>query len=253
MQWQVGDWATNPTDVRVSGWCQPVGGCRMNVDRTEAPRIARENWKERSSALKPRFASAAEPVSRLVEEFHKLPGIGPKSAARLTYYLLRMPETEARSLAEAIIDVKQKITLCTSCQNLTDADPCQICRNTARDRSVICVVEEPLDILALERTGQFNGVYHVLHGVISPMEGIGPDDLKVKELLARLKNNTVTEVILATNPNLEGEATAMYLQRLISPLGMRVTSLARGLPVGSDLEYADEVTLGQALDGRRDM
>ncbi|MFA4836022.1 MAG: recombination mediator RecR [Dehalococcoidia bacterium] len=203
--------------------------------------------------MKPRFSSAAEPVSRLIDEFHKLPGIGPKSAARLTYHLLRMPEAEARSLAEAIIDVKQKIILCSGCQNLTDTDPCAICRSTERDRSAICVVEEPLDILALERTGQFAGLYHVLHGVISPMEGIGPDDLKIGELLARLKNGAVTEVILATNPNLEGEATAMYLQRLISPLGVKVTSLARGLPVGGDLEYADEVTLGRALEGRREV
>lgn len=203
--------------------------------------------------MKSRFTSAAEPVSRLIEEFHKLPGIGPKSAARLTYYLLRMPESEARSLAEAIIDVKEKITLCSVCQNLTDTDPCSICRNTERDQSIICVVEEPLDILALERTGQFSGLYHVLHGVISPMEGIGPDDLKISELLARLRNGSVKEIILATNPNLEGEATAMYLQRLISPLGIKVTSLARGLPVGGDLEYADEVTLGRALEGRREV
>jgi recombination protein RecR len=206
-----------------------------------------------SKSMKPRFGSAAEPVLRLIEEFHKLPGIGPKSAARLTYHLLRMPESQARSLAEAIIDVKQKIILCSCCQNLTDADPCIVCQNTQRDRSVICVVEEPLDILALERTGQFNGLYHVLHGVISPLEGIGPDDIKIGELLARLKNGVVTEVILATNPNLEGEATAMYLQRLICPFGIRITSLARGLPVGGDLEYADEVTLGRALEGRREI
>ena len=203
--------------------------------------------------LNPRFKSAAEPVSRLIEEFHKLPGIGPKSAARLAYHLLRMPEAEARSLAEAIVDVKQKIVLCSCCQNLTDAEPCAICRTPERDQKVICVVEEPLDILALERTGQFNGLYHVLHGVISPMDGIGPDDLKIAELLTRLKDGEVEEIILATNPNLEGEATAMYLQRLISPLGVMVTSLARGLPVGGDLEYADEVTLGRALEGRREL
>ncbi|MDY6911599.1 MAG: recombination mediator RecR [Chloroflexota bacterium] len=202
-------------------------------------------------ALNPKFGSAAEPVARLIEEFHKLPGIGPKSAARLTYHLLRIPEAGARSLAEAIIDVKEKISLCSVCQNLTDTDPCNICQSPNRDPHTICVVEEPLDILAIERTGQFKGLYHVLHGVISPMEGIGPDDLKIRELLARLSEGVVGEVILATNPNLEGEATAMYLQRLISPLEVRVTSLARGLPVGSDLEYADEVTLGQALEGRR--
>ncbi|MDD5094333.1 MAG: recombination mediator RecR [Dehalococcoidia bacterium] len=203
--------------------------------------------------MKPRFRSAAEPVLRLIDEFHKLPGIGPKTAARLTYHLLRMPESEARSLAEAIIDVKQKIILCSGCQNLTDTDPCTICQNPQRDRSGICVVEEPLDILALERTGQFNGLYHVLHGVISPMDGIGPDDLKIGELLSRLKDSSIQEVILATNPNLEGEATAMYLQRLISPLGIRITSLARGLPVGGDLEYADDITLGKALEGRREI
>lgn len=197
------------------------------------------------------FGSAAEPVSRLIEEFHKLPGIGPKSAARLTYHLLRMPEEQARSLAEAIIAVKERIALCSLCQNLTDTDPCIICESTERDRTMICVVEEPLDILALERTGGYNGLYHVLHGVISPIEGIGPDDLKIGELLTRLKDDSVGEVILATNPNLEGEATGMYLQRLISPLGLRVTCLARGLPVGGDLEYADEVTLARALEGRR--
>ena len=201
----------------------------------------------------PRFGSAAEPVSRLIEEFHKLPGIGPKSAARLTYHLLRMSEADARSLAEAIIAVKEKIILCSICQNLTDTDPCTICQSPERDQRIICVVEEPLDVLALERTRQFTGLYHVLHGVISPMEGIGPDDLKISQLLERLKNGSIAEVILATNPNLEGEATAMYLQRLISPLGIRVTSLARGLPVGGDLEYADEVTLGRALEGRREV
>ncbi|MCD5413001.1 MAG: recombination mediator RecR [Dehalococcoidia bacterium] len=197
------------------------------------------------------FGSAAEPVSRLIEEFNKLPGIGPKSAARLTYHLLRMPEDQARSLAEAIVAVKERIVLCSLCQNLTDTDPCAICGSTERDRTMICVVEEPLDILALERTGGYNGLYHVLHGVISPIEGIGPDDLKIGELLARLRDGSVAEVILATNPSLEGEATAMYLQRLISPLGLRVTCLARGLPVGGDLEYADEVTLARALEGRR--
>jgi recombination protein RecR len=199
------------------------------------------------------FTPPAEPVSRLIGEFEKLPGIGPKSAARLAYHLLRMPEAEARSLAEAIIAVKEKIVLCSICQNLTDSDPCAICRSEERDKSKLCVVEEPLDILSLERTGQYNGLYHVLHGVISPMEGIGPDDLKIRELLERLKGGEVEEVILATNPNLEGEATAMYLQKLISPLGIKVTSLARGLPMGSDLEYADEITLGKAIEGRREV
>ncbi len=198
------------------------------------------------------FVPTAEPVSRLIEEFNKLPGIGPKSAARLTYYLLRMPEAHARALAEAIVAVKEKVVLCSVCQNITESDPCRICTSDTRDHTKICIVEEPLDILALERTRQYKGLYHVLHGVISPMDGIGPDDLKIKELLARLKSGSVEEVILATNPNLEGEATAMYLHRLIAPLGIRVTRLARGLPVGGDLEYADEVTLSRALEGRQE-
>jgi recombination protein RecR len=189
----------------------------------------------------------------LIEELGKLPGIGPKSAARLTYYLLRIPEAEARALAEAIIAVKEKTVLCSSCQNITDSNPCAVCASKERDHSIICVVKEPLDILALERTGRYRGLYHVLHGVLSPMDGIGPDDLKIKELLQRLKAGSVSEVILATNPNLEGEATAMYLQRLLSPFGVRLTRLARGLPVGGDLEYADEVTLTHALEGRREM
>jgi len=196
---------------------------------------------------------AAEPVTRLIEELGKLPGIGPKSAARLTYYLLRIPEAEARALAEAIIAVKEKTVLCSSCQNITDSNPCAICASKERDHSIICVVKEPLDILALERTGRYKGLYHVLHGVLSPMDGIGPDDLKIKELLQRLKAGSVEEVILATNPNLEGEATAMYLQRLLSPFGVRLTRLARGLPVGGDLEYADEVTLTHALEGRQEI
>ena len=199
------------------------------------------------------FVPAAEPISRLIEELGKLPGIGPKSAARLAYYLLRMPEAEARALAEAIIAVKDKTVLCSSCQNITDSDPCAICTSEERDHSIICVVEEPLDILALERTGRYKGLYHVLHGVLSPMDGIGPEDLKIKEFLERIKTGSVKEVILATNPNLEGEATAMYIQKLLSPLGLRLTRLARGLPVGGDLEYADEVTLTHALEGRQEM
>jgi recombination protein RecR len=199
------------------------------------------------------YVPAAEPVSRLIEELGKLPGIGPKSAARLTYYLLRIPEAEARALAEAIIAVKEKTVLCSSCQNITDSNPCAVCASKERDHSIICVVKEPLDIMALERTGRYRGLYHVLHGVLSPMDGIGPDDLKIKELLQRLKAGSVSEVILATNPNLEGEATAMYLQRLLSPFGVRLTRLARGLPVGGDLEYADEVTLTHALEGRQEM
>jgi recombination protein RecR len=192
-------------------------------------------------------------VVRLIEEFHKLPGIGPKSAQRLTYYLLRAPREEAQALAQAILEVKEKIVFCSVCQNVTDSDPCLICANTQRDSSLICVVEEPLDILALERTGSYDGIYHVLHGVLSPMDGIGPEDLKVEELLERLKDGSVTEVILATNPNLEGEATAMYLSRLLRPLGMKVTRLARGLPTGADLEYADDQTLSRALEGRQEI
>ncbi len=198
--------------------------------------------------------SAALPVSRLIEAFNKLPGIGPKSAQRLTYYLLRAPQEEAQTLAQAILEMKEKIILCSVCQNITDADPCAICDDDRRDHSKICVVEEPLDILALERTGSYKGLYHVLHGVISPMDGIGPDELKTRELLARLKSpGVVQEIIMATNPNLEGEATAMYLTRLIAPLGIRVTRLARGLPVGADLEYADDVTLTRALEGRQEV
>jgi len=197
--------------------------------------------------------SAAAPVARLIEEFHKLPGVGPKSAQRLTYYLLRAPQEEAKALAQAILEVKEKITFCSICQNVTDRDPCLICANSKRDPSLICVVEEPLDILALERTRSYNGLYHVLHGVISPMDGVGPEHLKVEELLERLKGSSVQEVILATNPNLEGEATAMYLGRLLRPLGVRVTRLARGLPSGADLEYADDLTLTRALEGRQEM
>ena len=199
------------------------------------------------------FVPTAQPVSRLIDEFHKLPGIGPKTAQRLTYFLIRMPPEEARALAEAILAVKDKIVLCATCQNITDTDPCIFCRGEGRDRTMICVVEEPLDILPLERTREYKGLYHVLHGVISPMDGIGPDDLKIKELLGRLQDSKIAEVILATNPNLEGEATSMYLQRLISPLGIKVTRLARGLPFGADLEYADEVTLTRALENRQEI
>lgn len=195
----------------------------------------------------------AAPVVRLIEAFHKLPGIGPKSAQRLAYYLLRASPEEAHALAQAILEVKERVTFCSVCQNITDLDPCAICRDEQRDRTVICVVEEPLDILALERSRSFKGLYHVLHGVISPMEGVGPDNLKIKELLERLRDGMVREVIMATNPTLEGEATAMYLGRLLPPLGVRVTRLARGLPMGADLEYADEVTLARALENRQEL
>ncbi len=198
-------------------------------------------------------SAAPGPVIRLIEEFHKLPGVGPKSAQRLTYHLLRMPADEARALAEAILEVKERITFCSTCQNVTDSNPCRICGNERRDRSMICVVEEPLDILAVERSRSYQGMYHVLHGAISPMDGIGPEDLKIEELLGRLRSEEVAEVILATNPNLEGEATSMYLTRLLRPLGVKVTRLARGLPVGGDLEYADDVTLTRAMEGRQEV
>lgn len=200
-----------------------------------------------------RMAAAAPPVARLIEALHKLPGIGPKSAQRLTYYLLRSPETEARALAEAIVELKEKIILCSVCQNVTEADPCLLCDDPQRDRSAICVVEEPLDILALERAGGHHGLYHVLHGVISPMDGVGPEDIKVDELVLRVRSGGVQEVIMATNPNLEGEATAMYVSRLLTPMGVRVTRLARGLPTGADVEYADNVTLARALENRQEV
>jgi recombination protein RecR len=202
--------------------------------------------------LNTEFMPTAEPIARLIEELNKLPGIGPKSAQRLTYHLLKSPIEEVEALAEAIRDVKEKIVLCSICLNIADSDPCAICRNEERDRTKICIVEEPIDILPLERTKKYKGLYHVLHGVIAPTDGIGPEELKIKELLSRLNDGLVTEVILATNPNLEGEATAMYLQRLIAPLGIRITRLARGLPFGADLEYADDVTLSRALEGRQE-
>ncbi len=190
-------------------------------------------------------------VARLIEALHRLPGIGPKTAQRLTYHLVRMPVEEARSLSEAILAVKDRISFCSSCQNITEADPCPLCGDPRRDRSQLCVVEEPLDILPLERSGKFTGLYHVLHGVISPMNGIGPDELKIRELLERLKDGQVKEVIMGINPNLEGDATCMYINGLISPLGIKVTRLARGLPAGGDLEYVDDLTLARALEGRQ--
>ena len=198
------------------------------------------------------FLPAAAPVARLIQEFHKLPGIGSKSAQRLAYYLVRMPEEEAKSLAEAVLSVKERILLCSECQNISEQDPCPICKDPNRDVSTICLLEEPLDVLAMERTHAYNGLYHVLHGAISPINGISAEDLKIRELLERLKDSAVKEIILATNPNLEGEATAMYVQKLISPLVERITRLARGLPVGGDLEYADQVTLTRAFEGRQE-
>jgi recombination protein RecR len=198
-------------------------------------------------------AVTPEPVTRLIEAFAQLPGIGPKTASRLTFYLLRRPAEQAEVLAEALRDLKQKTVFCSVCFNITEQSPCAICRDEGRDRSILCVVEEPLDVVAIDRTGEFRGLYHVLHGAISPVEGIGPDELRIDELLSRLRAEPVQEVLLATNPNLEGEATAMYLARLIQPSGVRITRLARGLPVGGDLEYADAVTLSRALEGRREM
>lgn len=195
---------------------------------------------------------AAEAINQLIQEFSKLPGIGPKSAQRLTYYLLRAHDEQTKLLAEAILSLKQKITLCSTCFNVTESDPCSICRNDQRDHSLICIVEQPQDILALEHTGIYRGLYHVLHGAISPTEGVGANDIRIQELLSRLQDGSISEVILATNPNLEGEQTAMYLQRLILPLDIKVTRLARGLPFGTELEYADDVTLTRAIEGRQE-
>lgn len=193
------------------------------------------------------------PLARLIEELSRLPGIGSKTAQRLAFFMLNMTEGEARNLAQAIIEAKQKTKYCSICGNLTDVDPCSICRNTSRDPGTICVVEEPRDVIAMEKTREFKGVYHVLQGAISPMEGVGPDDIRIKELLKRLGSGEVKEVIVATNPNVEGEATAMYLAKLIKPFGIKVTRIAHGIPVGGDLEYTDEVTLTKALEGRREI
>jgi recombination protein RecR len=198
-------------------------------------------------------AVTPEPVTRLIDAFAQLPGIGPKTASRLTFYLLRRPAEQTEALAEALGDLKERIIFCQQCFNITEQSPCKICQDEGRERGVICVVEEPLDVLAIERTGEYRGLYHVLHGAISPVEGIGPDELRINELMARLRVESIQEILLATNPNLEGEATAMYLARLIQPMGIRVTRLARGLPVGGDLEYADAVTLSRALEGRQEM
>jgi recombination protein RecR len=192
-------------------------------------------------------------VDRLVQELNKLPGIGPKSAQRLAFHLLRLPEEQTKMLGEAILTVKQQTKLCSTCFNITDSDPCPICRNPQRERSQVCIVEQPQDILALEHTKTYHGLYHVLHGAISPTEGIGTTDIRINELMERLKSSSVNEVILATNPTLEGEQTAMYLNKLITPLGIKVTRLARGLPFGTELEYADDVTLTRALEGRQEL
>lgn len=193
------------------------------------------------------------PVQDLIDELGRLPGVGPKSAQRIAFHLLKLPREDALRLARSISEVKDKVTFCTRCFNVAEGDECGICADPRRDTTVVCVVEEPRDIVAVEKTGEFRGRYHVLQGAISPIEGIGPDQLRVKELMARIEPEGIVEVILCTNPNIEGEATAMYLGRLLKPLGLRVTRIASGLPVGGDLEYADELTLGRALEGRRDV
>lgn len=192
-------------------------------------------------------------LQNLVDQFRRLPGIGAKSAQRLAFHVLKTPREDAERLCDAIRDVKDRVTYCSICTNITDIDPCVFCANPARDHHVICVVEEPQNVQVIERSGGFRGTYHVLMGAISPLQGVGPDDLKIKELLARLTTDQVTEIILATSPNVEGEATAIYLARLLKPLGVRVTRIAMGIPVGSDLEYADELTMGRAMEGRREV
>jgi recombination protein RecR len=195
--------------------------------------------------------SLPDPLIRLIEELQRLPGIGPKGAQRLAFHLLRTPREQTDRLVEAVRDVKERVTYCSVCNNITDSDPCVYCRNESRDHRLICVVEEPQNVAAIEKTREFKGVYHVLMGALSPLQGIGPDELKIKGLLARTAD--ATEVILATNPNVEGEATAIYLARLLKPLGVKVTRIAMGVPVGSDIEYADEVTMHRALEGRREV
>jgi recombination protein RecR len=195
----------------------------------------------------------AAPLERLIERLRRLPGVGAKSAQRLAFHILRGSGEDARDLAAAIVEVKESLRLCGTCFNITDTDPCLICADASRDRQSICVIEDPHNLVAIEKSGQFRGLYHVLHGSLSPLRGIGPDDLKIAPLLARLRDGSVKEVILATNPNVEGEATAVFLSRLLHPLGVRVTRIGLGLPVGSELEYADEVTVGKALEGRREI
>jgi len=195
----------------------------------------------------------ALPIARLIEEFSKLPGIGKRSAERLAFHILKQPTESVERFSEALTEAKKKITFCPVCHSLTDVVPCSICSNPKRDTSVICVVENPKDILAMEKTKEFNGVYHVLHGVISPIDGIGPDDIKIKELLLRTKNDNVKEIIMATNPSIEGEATAMYISNLFKNFGVKVTRIAHGLPVGGELEYADEITITRALEGRQEI
>ncbi|EAD2921249.1 TPA: recombination protein RecR [Listeria monocytogenes] len=194
-----------------------------------------------------------EPITKLIDSFMKLPGIGPKSAARLAFYVLDMKEDDVLDFAKALVDAKRNLSFCSVCGHITDKDPCYICADTSRDRSVICVVQESKDVIAMEKMRDFHGLYHVLHGTISPIDGIGPEDINIPDLLKRLQDDTIEEVILATNPNVEGEATAMYISRLLKPSGIKVTRIAHGLPVGGDLEYADEVTLSKAMEGRREV
>ncbi len=199
------------------------------------------------------FRILPEPIERLIEEFSRLPGVGPKTASRLAFFLLRAPKEQPLQLAEALQQLRERTVFCEICYNISETSPCPICTDEGRDREIICVVEEPLDVVAIERTREFKGIYHVLHGVISPVDGIGPEDLKIEPLMERVRRGGIQEVIVATNPNMEGEATAMYLARLLAPLGVKTTRLARGLPMGGDLEYADEVTLSRALEGRREI
>lgn len=194
-----------------------------------------------------------EPISKLIDSFTKLPGIGPKTAVRLAFFVLNMKEEDVLDFAKALANAKRELTHCSVCGNITDTDPCNICQDDSRDRSLICVVQDPKDVIAMEKMKEFNGKYHVLHGAISPMDGIGPEDINVPSLLNRLKDEEVQELILATNPNVEGEATAMYISRLVKPSGIKTTRIAHGLPMGGDLEYADEVTLSKALEGRREV
>ena len=197
--------------------------------------------------------SLPDPLTRLVEQLQKLPGIGAKSAQRLAFHILKTPREDAERLCDAVRDVKDRVTYCSTCNNITDADPCGFCTSPSRDQRLICVVEEPQNVNVVEKTREFRGVYHVLMGALSPLHGVGPDDLKIHGLLSRVSDGKVDEVILATNPTVEGEATALYLARLLKPLGVRVTRIAMGIPVGSDLEYADEITMSRAMEGRRDL
>lgn len=194
-----------------------------------------------------------EPISKLIDSFTKLPGIGPKTAVRLAFFVLNMKEDDVLDFAKALVSAKRELTHCNICGNITDQDPCSICQDQSRDHSIICVVQDPKDVIAMEKMREYNGQYHILNGAISPIDGIGPEDINVPSLLDRLKDEKVTELILATNPNVEGEATAMYISRLVKPSGIRITRIAHGLPMGGDLEYADEVTLSKALEGRREL